>query len=213
MPQTSCTSLFEQQTLMSPCWIWTQRQKNKTKTPLAKCVRIQTACYGRALVFCNVLGEGQLPHPPSLFCHPVFFYVKRLEHSRRWTVSNWFVCEGEASHPGYHNTILPLFVTPPPRSPRGSWSGAERLLRWLKKGWYFNSNWISWFFEQSMTFTCKKLLPPRSPPSPIYLDQEVGDNKPHWKALFLANWYLNNLQSRLALFYELSANRAMRFYK
>lgn len=51
--------------------------------------------------------------PPSLLppLLPFFLYVKRLKQPRYWTVSNRFVCGGEASHLEYHNTILSLLVT------------------------------------------------------------------------------------------------------
>lgn len=47
------------------------------------------ACWGRGQPLCP-------PFLPPPF--PFFLHVKRLEPPRSWTVSNRFVCEGEASH-------------------------------------------------------------------------------------------------------------------
>lgn len=73
---------------------------------------------------------------PSSSSVSFFLYVKRLEHPRCWTVSNRFVCEGEASHSEYHNAILSLLVTPLPYpwTPKGAWVTLRDSSAGIKNG-------------------------------------------------------------------------------
>lgn len=124
--------------LMS-CQVFILSQNN------AQCIPVQvsmhsvcrSACFWQRLLPLKGAGGGPAsapssPPPPSL---SFFLYVKRLQHPRCWTVSNRFVCEGEASHSEYHNAILSLLVTlrPHPEHLYGSTSDAERLFCWDKE--------------------------------------------------------------------------------
>lgn len=115
--------------VMSPHMKHSPQGQKTNNASLSVCVCehlvVRSACFLLGLLSLEMIwGRASFCHLPPSLSSPssrshllpslslsFFLYVKRLEHSWCWTVSNRFVCEGKASHSEYHNAILSLLVT------------------------------------------------------------------------------------------------------